>query len=151
MASFILIASDIRDSSEETIFANDVAKARLAQKVWPFGVFTRNRRIITEGDRIVIYLSGKGPKAQTFIAEATASSRVTRADLEEPEEWGQVHWQLGLPLKRIALFSEPVPIKPLLHELSFMKSYGKWGAYLQGGCVSMSDSDYLVIRNRTSK
>jgi len=43
------------------------------------------------------------------------------------------------------LFDVPVPIKPLITKLSFIKEKFRWGVHFQGGTVRIPYTDYELI------
>ena len=114
--------------------------------MWPIYENTRCRTRIKEGERLVFYIAGAEENSQSFLYSAVAASEVETLWISEPEEWLLPRIKLGLKLRQIRRFRNPVHLKPLLKRMSFIKSsIIKYGAYLQGGCVVIHDSDYEII------
>jgi predicted RNA-binding protein len=149
MSFFILIVSPIELYPSGYVPAREVLENRLNQRVWPFNEYTRNRKSIKEGDKFVFYLAGrlKKQEKQVFVGAATAASQVEKIQIAVPEEWYVDHPYYGIQLKEIIYFKESVPIRKIMADLSFIKSSNKWGAYIQGGCISISEEDYNLIIN----
>jgi hypothetical protein len=145
---FILVAAPAERFSGRDIPAHNVIHWRLGNKVWPIYKNTRNKKRIMEGDRFVFYSAGTGENSQTFCAVATAASQVIRRLVRDHKDWVTITASLGVFLDRIRIFQKPIPIRPLLNSLALCKGSRKWGAYLQGGCVTISKEDYdLIVRS----
>lgn len=145
MDYFMLIASPVYYSVCGRMLAIDVLRYHFSRKVWPFYEYTRHKRNIKKGDRLLFYLAGMGTDAQTYVAHALAESDVGGAKVRLPAEWHTPRVCYGLALGEIQYLDKPVPIRNILSKLSFIHTSKKWGAYMQGGCSQITKQDFDLI------
>ena len=143
---FIIIASSI-NLYPGRIDAMKVYNYRIQQLFWPMNENTKNRKLIKPEDRIVFYMAGKGDNAKHFIATSLVQSGVIQHKYNEPKEWLTVQTQQGIFFKNVKVLDKPVSIDKIKDSLDFIynKTTLKWGAYLQGGCIHITDQDYMKI------
>jgi predicted RNA-binding protein len=146
MASYILIASPI-NLYPGHVKGIKIFRHRLERGIWPFNENTRNKKSLEEGDSLLFYISGREEESHMFWAQGIAATKVKTIKIDEPEHWHIQYPRFGLKLGDIKEFQKPVPIREILTDLSFIKSYHKWGAYLQGGCITIEKKDYELVVN----
>ena len=154
---YIFITSDADKSRMSRPSAASLAKYRLSRCEWGFGVRTKNRKAITIGDRVLVYLSGKRENGSHFVAECTVASDVHQVSnsfsqtVDAPDRLGNAPAAYSVSLKAVRYFQVPVPIKALKRKLSFIKQpeSKKWGAFLQGGALLISPKDFHTILDKS--
>ena len=108
---------------------------RIKTKKWILYKRTSNRLNIRKGDKILFYLAR--PPRRKIIANAVLSSEVK----ENGEDF-------LVGISRIRLWKKQVSIKPFIESLEFIKNKVKWGGYMQGGIVKITDKDYELLRGK---
>ena len=111
---------------------------KIKTKRWSLYKRTSNRLNIRKGDKILFYLA-RYPRRK-FVANGVLSSNVK----EEVDEF-------SVGLYKIRLWKIQVPIRPLISSLKFIKDKEKWGRYMQGGIIRISDRDYDFIMGESSR
>ena len=105
---------------------------RIRTKKWPIYKRTSNRLNIKKGDKILFYLAGS-PRRK-IVASAVLNSNLK----EDGEEFSVVVY-------KIKIWKIQVPIKPFIESLEFIKNKVKWGVFMQGAIVKITDTDYNTI------
>lgn len=142
---FLMIVTD--GAAKHSAF--DVANRRLDQGLWPIYKGTRNRRAISPGDTILIYLGGSKAWSQSIIASARIKAvdeggRRALPAIDKEEAQTEQPFKT-LRLEQIDYFDEPLDIRPFVGKLTFLPNSPKWGAVLVGGCRKMTREDFLQI------
>jgi len=102
--------------------------------LWEIGKKTVNKQQFSPGDQIIFYQGGKS--GQTLIGTAEIASKLRRS--QNPiNDYVKIH--------KISLFKHPVPIKPVLNKLSFVRNIQYWGLYFKGGIIKLTKNDYLTF------
>ena len=102
--------------------------------LWEIGKKTVNKQQLSPGDHIIFYQGGKS--GQTLIGTAKIASKLQRS--QNPiNDYVKIH--------NISLFKRPIPIKPLLDKLSFVKNLQYWGLYFKGGIIKLKKADYSTL------
>lgn len=147
---FILIAADVHKSKLSEPSAEKVAKLCFGRKAWGISHRMPFRRTLSKGDKALIYLAGVREHNKSFIASAEIASGYQSQSLQISDKW----WDFTVALNRIQLFSQAVPIKPLLKRLKFISNptSNKWGCLFQGGIVRICKQDFeLIVREQHQK
>lgn len=141
---FVLIKQACLDAQGRRVSAEAAAKRLLDFGRWPLWQGTRNRRAITAGARLAIYLAGS--------CEVIAMGAVARVDLWNAEHRRTYPLLLdGAPaavlvMEDLHLFSTPVPVKERLQRLSFISAGSKkWGVAFMGGTRAVNAEDFAVL------
>jgi len=105
---------------------------------------------LKRGDRIVFYAARNGGRdAMHFLAcGEVAGPRVEsrREDPDRPRWMGLLGSQLfDIPISGAQWFETPVPARPLVKRLTFVRNPDAWGSYFQGGVRKISGDDYDTI------
>jgi hypothetical protein len=142
---FLMIVTDA--AGGHSAFA--VAKRRLDRGLWPIYQRTRHRSAIAAGDVLLVYLGGYREFSQNIVAFARVKS-VEDTGRRAPPIIDSEAAQNAPPFKilhldDIELFADPVSIRNLLTQLSFIPKSPKWGAALMGGCRTITREDFLRI------
>ncbi len=110
-----------------------MAKKLETEKKWLIGKKTPYRSRLLAGDKILFYQGGEEGRKIVGLAELASSLQQT----ERSEDF--------VIIKNFKLWDNPVEIRVLLGELSFIRNERHWGAYFQGGVVRISEEDYRKI------
>jgi len=105
---------------------------RIKTKKWPIYKRTNNRLNIKKEDRVLFYLAGS--HRRKIVADAKLGSNLK----ENGEEF-------SINLSKISLWKKQILIKPFVESLEFIKNKEKWGVFMQGGIVKISDKDFEIL------
>jgi hypothetical protein len=124
---FVLITSDAHKTLLSSPSAYHLALQRLRSATWGFNERTRNRIAIGKGDNVIVYASGQRENGMTFVGKAKVAmpprsqiSKEKRAELGSVYQSGNTY-DYYAQLERIDIFTVPVPIRPLIRQLRFIK------------------------------
>lgn len=146
MKHYLLIKSDCLSAAGARLSAKESAMALINKGYWPLWEHTRNRKAITAGDKIAIYLSGTG-----------GSAVIATAKVDMIAQWNTA-FARGYPLvldgtpfavlllTNVKILAKAVPAKERLSRLSFINQASpKWGVAFMGGTRSVSADDFAVL------
>jgi len=122
-------------------------------KIW--GVSTRYKNTILKvrpGDTILMYVMQEVvnkesiPSAITGIYEVISDVFKDEIKIFEiPKNIGNEKFPMRLKLKEITYFKEPIPIKPLIQELTFIKNKKMWSGSIRTAMRPIPEGDYQFI------
>lgn len=141
---FVLICSP-KETIKGDLQAHEVALYHLKNLTWPFYARTRNRAVISNDDKLLVYLSGSGMHSQSIIASCLAADSSVAGSVIYPKDWFVSSSSFYIKLKNVKLFKRPVKVKPLVEFLSFIKTKSNWGFRFQGGCISIPEHDFNIL------
>jgi hypothetical protein len=151
----VVTASDAVSMSLGVTPAYFVCRHRLNNNIWGFNLRTRCKRYISQGTKLIFYISGKRNFGNTFIAEAEVadfSYPFPRRDLSrymDENKWYCDNPSYKIELENIRWFNKPVNIYDMKEKMEYFLSKKKirnWGFYIQGGAFRISHNDYEIIR-----
>jgi hypothetical protein len=155
---FILVTVDSHPSAKIGMPAFQVALHRLQRLEWGLATRTRYRKLISKGDSVLIYISGKRSRRQCLVAAAIVNSHVARVppkdrskiDIPTGAAANRDTSQYKLALAEVQLFREPIPFKSVVGDMQFLKQERRdvWQIYFQGGIVRITGDDYTTIMQR---
>lgn len=147
--NYILVAMDTERISGARAQSSEIADFRLDKGQWPLYSGSRNRKMMTEGDRLLVYCGGSRVGARTLIGSAVINGmrEVRRPNSEaETQRFLTNSPSLMIEMREIIRFKHPVSIRPILEQLDFCpKNLAKWGVVFLGGVRRISDSDFDLI------
>ena len=150
---YIFITNDNENIDGSVISAMELTNYRLSNKKWPIYKNTKHKKIIKTDDKCLFYIAGRFDKRQSMVAFADISNNIKCVNGESTDPSNV----LAEPAERIIELSNikklpQIEIKPLLHEISFVKkNLFSWGVYFMGGCRKIDKNDYLLITNKMKK
>lgn len=114
--------------------------------IWPLWSHTRNRKAITAGDRLAVYLSGDGDGQVVATATVRQVGPWTRSVASAyPLDLDGIPFVV-LHLQHVEVLQQPVEIKRRLKQLSFINQHTpKWGVAFMGGSRAVSGPDYDAL------
>jgi predicted RNA-binding protein len=150
---FILITSDAHKTLRSSLSAYQLALQRLKDGTWGFNERTKNRKAIEKGDRVIVYASGQRENGMTFVGTARVATPprplATKERMSAFKSVGQVGeiYAYYANLEKVDVFNTPVPIRPLISQLSFIKEpNAKWWALpLVGGSLAITERDFYIL------
>lgn len=151
MRNFILVCTDAISPDGVKVSAESLAERRLRAGRWPLYPKTPLQGRMTPGDRLLVYLGGARPGAQSFYAVATVAltepvQRRKETALDGDDLSGHQPASSWLLLRDILLLNPRVSVRELLPRLSFLpKTPNRWGAAFMSGVRTLSDADWAVI------
>lgn len=151
---WIFILNDL-SSSNTVILAQDIADYLLAKKVWQYTPTTPNMSKVKNGDRVLIYLAGKGRKyfyAVFDIQEQVKQMNpVSNEGVEWEEDFNRI-FKFRSPIDKVEKFKQPILLdEALRNKLSFIGDKKNWGLYFRQGIRSLSEQDYQIIMDSIRK
>ena len=121
--------------------------------IW--GVATRYANTIAKvrrGDTLLMYVMQEVvdkeiiPSVVTGVYEVISDVFEEKKDLfETPKSGGVEKFPLRLKLKEITHFKEPIPIKPIIPRLSFIKNKKMWSGSIRTAMRLIPEEDYQFI------
>lgn len=105
---------------------------RIKLKKWPIYKRTNHRRKIRKGDKILFYLAGS--HRRKIVADGILGSNL-KINGEE----------FLIDISKIKLWKRQILLKPLVESLEFVKNKEKWGVFMQGGIVRITDRDFETL------
>lgn len=143
---YIFVANDIPIGPGRVVSANEILQTLKQSGFWAFSEYAPLHAKLLEGDQVLIYLAG--PRRRFFMGRCIVASPSTDATDRQAATLSA----LGLGfLKRIvrfqnySQFKSPVPIVPLVPDLSFIKEKQNYGLHLRLPIVRLSKEDFALI------
>lgn len=142
---FIYIINDI-EIGKKRITAERIMDILLKNNHWVYGSFTPNLRNISQGDKILIYLAGKGRRRFVVKFEISGGlEKYTYNGIDEEETFLYSMFNLETPIESIEYFEDPVEITQIKDELEFITDKRNYGLFLRQSVKVIEEVDYLTI------
>lgn len=103
-----------------------------------------SRYLVPNETTVAFYQSGSGVRGHALVLSVTDASENEQNDIRLRYGVPQVSVKLGLG--RIEVFPEPVEIRPLVHELQFVKNKTHWGHSVRTSPRTINDHDFETIK-----
>lgn len=154
MSFYLLPINDISVSISRTVTAEEITTKLFNEKIWLFSRHAPLFSKMQKNDDILIYFCGI--KRLFFYAHAVIGDEACKvlpksSILKVKEELGLVWFGYFVPLSKVEIFSQNVPIRPILNELSFIKDKKNWGLNLRAPVVRISEDDFNLITKLGNK
>ena len=125
------------------IFVTGRDNGKIVDKKGIYGVSERHKNAINKvsvGDNALLYITGESVFYGVYeiISEPyTDKKRLFKSTISFP---------LRVNLKKIQTFEEPIPIRPLINDLNFIKNKRRWNGSFRGkAIIEISKSDFEII------
>jgi hypothetical protein len=133
--------------------AEKLALNRMKNGFWPLYKRTKNINRVQVGDNLIFYAGGKRENGMSFIGSACVEKilesrgRGTKLLIDSHYSEYTTDPLKFLKLSKCKVFKRYKHINNMKSHLAFIKDGNseKWGCYLQGGCISLSDKDFLLL------
>ena len=116
---------------------------------WELNSNTPHRKNLKPGDLVMFYVAGAtDPDAHKVIASAVVATDAVAARGQGASDWIGIAppARYSIQLHSFTWITPPVPVRPLLPHLSFVRNSGRWGTHFQGGVVKIAESDAELLR-----
>lgn len=145
---YIFIANDISLIQDKKVSAVDIKDTLLKHGFWSFAEKAPLCAKLKEGDRVLIYLAGRGRKA--FVANAIIANSAEQ--IAEGSKERDIINKLGIGflkhkiiLKNIDLFPNYVKILDVIDKLNFIIEKKNYGLHLRLPIVRVNQEDFELI------
>jgi hypothetical protein len=120
----------------------------LPKRLWLLPHAASFQKVYAAGDRFLIYAGGEGNFHAAAECAGPVEMFVPGSERISPELPGlDGFFGRVLRLQRVVRFREPVPIRPLLDQLTFIKERRNWGVHFRRSAIRISERDFqLVVR-----
>lgn len=144
MNHFLLIKSAGHSASGDRMTAQASALALISTGIWPLWMHTRNRKAITAGDLVAVYLAG--PASIIATAKVDAIVPWTKAFARSYPLLLDGTPSSVLLLSGGKVLQKPVAVKERLDRLSFVNPESpKWGVAFMGGTRAVNAEDFRTL------
>ena len=145
---FVLVKREGYCRKGSMLSARESATLLIDNSIWPLWEKTRCRKMVAEGDKLLIYLAGNEPGSQSVIASAK---------IAKISDWNRKYSAMyplmldGIPERVLHLcevkhFKHAVHVPEVLSKLSFApKNRSKWGTAFMGGMRNLNKADYSIL------
>lgn len=145
--NYMVIINDMQ-IGDTLLSARDIATTLFNHETWLFSRGTARVKYLKPGDRVLVYAAGKGNRC--FMGNFTLKTTPSEEDTDHPKELKSLrkYFPLSCHIKDASLWTESLPIKDILDDLSFIGDKKNYGLYLRQGMRELSDRDYGVIKGK---
>ena len=123
--------------------AEEIMKSLLENGKWAFSSGAANLKHFDEGDRVVVYLAGRGNRL--FAADFTIASKPFEAKSEPNDHEWLVMFPITIEIKNIKIWSKRLPIVEVLAQLNFIKDKKNYGLYFRQSTRVIEKKDFYII------
>lgn len=153
----VFTVSDTEDMNDVTVPGFFVLKHRLSNNIWGFHSRTRCRKYVSDGEKVLFYVTGNNDHSKCFVAEAEIDGAPQGFSAYDNKLYGKENgWYYQPPaykikLKKIKWFKKPVNILDIKARMDMFKASktNKWGVFLQGGAFRISKKDLALIKGKS--
>lgn len=143
---YIFVANDLQGTTSEAVSASTIFEELSTRGFWAFTAAAPLRAKLCSGDQVLLYLAGLGRRH--FVAAVTLGSVAMPLEPVHSrvfEELGIPFFEYSVSMKSVRRLAEPIAIKPLVHQLSFITDKVNYGLHLRLPIVRISKEDYELI------
>jgi len=151
MGCYIIVVADSKGAGED-LTAQEIFDMLIPLKVWDFREDAAGIKNLKAGDKVVFYLGGL--KARYFAGAAILASDIYVKRKGNPDPLrakGKDYFTRRAELKEVKVWEKPVPIKPLIPKLGFIKNKDRYGVYMRRTAISIPEEDYRGILEAAGK
>jgi|GEM_PF-2878782 len=131
----ILVFGDTR-TDQRTVKAREILDELIKQDLW---FLPRRSKHLKPGAELLFYQSGTGVVA---LATLRGTCDVVNADRALLQRLGIYYLTTKLILANVRNFRRPIPLRPLVHDLTFVTNKEYWGHSLRFTPRAISAKDY---------
>ena len=145
--NFLFMTTSQHNEHGVKVSASSVFRSRLEKNVWAIYENTRNKKLISENDNVVFYVSDHKAGGQLCGIAVVDERRKPLRNERFHSEHGAVEYFISF--KDVTVFDATIKFRDIITELSFCpKNLAKWGVILMGGVRRLNDEDFDLIRQR---
>jgi hypothetical protein len=143
---YYILVSNTLGSGERAVKPPAIMEELLPKHLWLLPPGAPFQKAYAAGDRFLIYAGGEC----NFYAAAECAGPVEifkpGSESISPDLPGTGgFFGRVLRFRSVVRFREPVPIRPLLDRLSFIKDQRNWGLYLRQSARRISERDFRLV------
>lgn len=147
MFNYIFVVNDI-PLENETLKAETIVDILLKQKIWLLNRNTPNLRWMKSGDKVILYLAGKGRRYFYCTFELGESIvQHNKSSKEAAESYLYEFFELEIPIKNIEYFNPKVYISEIKETLDFIVDKKNYGLYFRQSTKIIDGNDFEKIIN----
>jgi len=123
--------------------AEEIMNFLLENNLWAFSINAPNLKYFDKGDRVVIYLAGRGNRL--FAADFTIASKPyeVKPEPNEPDWLGM--FPIRIDIENVKLWAERLPIGDVLAQLDFIKDKKNYGLYFRQSSRVIEEKDFSLV------
>ena len=123
--------------------AEEIMNFLFENNLWVFSSNAPNLRYLAEGDRVVVYLAGKGNRF--FAADFTITCKPYEVKPEANEPEWLAMFPIRIDIKNINLWAEKIPIGDIIAQIDFIKDKKNYGLYFRQSTRVVEEKDFSII------
>lgn len=138
------------DYVQPPLEVEEIVNILLEKKYWLFSKQTPKIKEIKVGDRVVVYIAGKGKRY--FTASFTVSSKLKENKFNVNNEREQTLFSLfdyAIRIDSISLWRDRVYMKTIKDSLSFITDKKNYGLFLRQSVRVIPEKDFKLIFEAT--
>lgn len=143
-ACYLFIANSI--DWEPFTSGGQITETLAKHEAWLASPVTPYQKVYTEGDRVLFYVAG--PKARHVVGDAVIAgpvSPMTEEDQQVANDLKLEGFEQRIPLRDVRYWNEPLALKPLVAQLTFIKDKQNWGLHLRQAATRIPYNDYIFL------
>jgi hypothetical protein len=147
---YILIAPSVE--REPKTDGREITETLANSNVWLVSQDMPFRRSYKRGDRALFFVPG--PRARYFLGDAVVAGPVAEAtpqDKRLADQLGLQGFEERIPLESVRVWKEPLPIRPLVLDLQFVKHKQSDGLGLRQAAALIPAEDFQLILREAAK
>jgi len=129
--------------AEKVWNSEDVVNFLLESNIWVFSSYAPNLKYLSEGDRVVIYLAGKGKRF--FAADFTIACKPYEVKPESNEPDWLMMFPIRIDIINVKIWSKNLPIGDVIEQLGFIKDKKNYGLYFRQSTRVIEEKDFSTI------
>lgn len=128
---------------EKVWTAEEIMKFLLENNLWAFSANAPNLKYLAEGEKVVIYLAGRGNRL--FAADFTIASKPHEVKPEPSDpDWLEM-FPVRVDITDVKLWAQKIPIGDIIAQIDFIKDKKNYGLYFRQSTRVVEEKDFLVI------
>lgn len=123
--------------------AEEIKNYLLEKNIWAFSISAPNLKLFSEGDKVTVYLAGKGNRC--FAADFTISSQPYNAEKNAHDTDWLAMFPIRIKIQDINKWTKPVPVRDVIDKLDFIQDKKNYGLYFRQSTKIIKEKDYYTI------
>lgn len=123
--------------------AEEIMNSLLDDSKWAFSIIAPNLKYMDKGDRVVVYLAGRGNRF--FAANFIIDSKPYEVKPDTNEQDWLAMFPIRIDIRDIKLWTEKLYISDVIAQLDFIKDKKNYGLYFRQSTKVIEEKDFLKI------
>jgi|AntRauTorckE6833_2_1112554.scaffolds.fasta_scaffold19144_3 predicted RNA-binding protein len=129
--------------------ANKIKELLFNKKIWVFNSNTPFINKLKKGDKVILYLAGKGRRKFVAKYELSSSPKVIEEEIKHLFNNNFIDFfRYYIRIKNIEEFKNKINIVDIKEDLDFIKDKKNYGLFLRQSLKKLSKKDYNYIVNK---